>query len=83
MTASATETLTSAPAPRSGMAQTTLSVEGMACGGCEETVEDAVGALDGVETVAADNTTDTVEIEGDVDTDAVADAIEDAGYTVA
>ncbi|WP_049981502.1 heavy-metal-associated domain-containing protein [Halolamina rubra] len=65
------------------MAQTTLSVEGMACGGCEETVEDAVGALDGVETVAADNTTDTVEIEGDVDTDAVADAIEDAGYTVA
>ncbi|NHX36578.1 MULTISPECIES: heavy-metal-associated domain-containing protein [Halolamina] len=65
------------------MAQTTLSVEGMACGSCEETVEDAVGALEGAESVEADNTTDTVEIEGDVDTDAVADAIEDAGYTVA
>ncbi|MFW5934846.1 MAG: heavy-metal-associated domain-containing protein [Halolamina sp.] len=65
------------------MTRTTLSVEGMACGGCEETVEDAVGALDGVETVAADNTTDTVEIEGNVDTDAVADTIEEAGYTVA
>ena len=64
------------------MATTTLSVEGMACGGCEETVEEAVGALEGTDSVDADNTTDTVEIEGDVDTDSVADAIEDAGYTV-
>ncbi|KPN31187.1 putative copper-exporting P-type ATPase A [Halolamina pelagica] len=65
------------------MAQTTLTVDGMACGSCEETVEDAVAALDGVDAVTADNTTDTVEIEGDVDGDAAAAAIEDAGYTVA
>jgi len=64
------------------MAQETLSVEGMACGGCEETVESAVAALEGAESVEADNETDTVEIEGEVDPDAVADAIEDAGYTV-
>jgi copper chaperone len=64
------------------MARETLSVEGMACGSCEEAVENAVAELDGAESVEADNTTDTVEIEGDVDADAAADAIEDAGYTV-
>jgi copper chaperone len=41
-----------------------------------------VSDLDGVESVAADNTTDTVEVEGDVDEDVVQDAIERAGYTV-
>ena len=64
------------------MAQETLSVEGMACGSCEEAVENAVAELDGTDSVEADNTTDTVEIEGDVDVDAAAAAIENAGYTV-
>ena len=64
------------------MTKETLSVDGMACGSCEEAVENAVADLDGVESVAADNTTDTVEIEGDVDGDAAADAIEEAGYAV-
>jgi copper chaperone len=75
-------TFSGVPAQRPAMAQETISVEGMACGSCEETVESAVAALEGTESVEADNTTDTVEIEGDVDGDAVADAIEDAGYTV-
>lgn len=64
------------------MAQETISVEGMACGSCEEAVETAVAALEGAESVEADNTTDTVEIEGDVDPAEAADAIEEAGYTV-
>lgn len=64
------------------MAQETFSVEGMACGSCEEAVENAVAELDGTDSVEADNTTDTVEIEGDVDVDAAAAAIENAGYTV-
>ncbi|GAB7093635.1 heavy-metal-associated domain-containing protein [Halolamina litorea] len=59
-----------------------LSVDGMSCGGCEASVEEAVGELDGVESVEADNEANTVDIEGDVDTDAAVDAIEDAGYTV-
>ena len=54
----------------------------MACGSCEEAVENAVAELDGTDSVEADNTTDTVEIEGDVDVDAAAAAIENAGYTV-
>lgn len=59
-----------------------ISVEGMACGSCEEAVETAVAALEGTDSVEADNTTDTVEIEGEPDADAVTEAIEDAGYTV-
>lgn len=76
-----TETLSTPSALLRAMAQQ-ISVEGMACGSCEEAVETAVAALEGTESVEADNTTDTVEIEGEVDDDAVADAIEDAGYTV-
>lgn len=60
----------------------TYTVTGMSCGGCEQTVEDAVGALDGVERVSADNETDAVTIEGDFDEAAAIDAIADAGYTV-
>jgi copper chaperone len=60
----------------------TYTVTGMSCGGCEQTVEDAVSALAGVEAVTADNEADAVTIEGDVDDGAARQAIEDAGYTV-
>ncbi|MFW5911107.1 MAG: heavy-metal-associated domain-containing protein [Halolamina sp.] len=63
------------------MAQQTISVRGMACGGCEQTVEDAVAELDGVASVDADNSSDTVLVSGDVDPAEVADAIEAAGYS--
>ena len=60
----------------------TLSVTGMACDGCEELVEEALEALDGVESASADQDTDAVTIEtsGDVDADALAEAVADAGY---
>lgn len=60
----------------------TITVTGMSCGGCEERVEDAVGALEGVQQVTADNESDTVEIEldGDVPDDELATAVRDAGY---
>ncbi len=57
-----------------------LTVTGMNCGGCESTVESAVNDLEGVESVTADNETDSVVIEGDVETAAVVEAIEDAGF---
>jgi copper chaperone len=67
------------------MSRRTISVTDMACTGCEETVEDALEALDGVSSVEADHEADTVEIEADdgVSDDDVAAAIEDAGYDVA
>lgn len=59
-----------------------LTVTGMSCGGCEDAVENAVSALDGVTSVTADNESETVVIEGDVDQTNVTETIEDAGYEV-
>ena len=64
------------------MAQKELTVEGMACGGCEENVETEVSELDGVEAVDADNETGRVAIEGDADDDELREAVERAGFTV-
>lgn len=58
----------------------TLTVTGMSCGHCEQTVEDALGEVAGVESVSADNEADTVTVEGDADLDDLVAAIEDAGY---
>ncbi|MDH5020483.1 heavy-metal-associated domain-containing protein [Halobacterium rubrum] len=58
-----------------------IDVEGMSCGHCEETVEDALADVDGVTSATADNESGEVSYEGDADRDAVAAAVEDAGYT--
>ncbi len=66
------------------MSEITLKVEGMHCGGCENTVRTVVGALDGVRSVDADHTSGcvTIETNGDVDVDTVRSTITDAGYNV-
>lgn len=62
----------------------TITVSGMSCEGCEENVEESLGAMDGVTTVTADHEAETVEVEAadDVDDDSLHAAIEDAGYEV-
>jgi Cu+-exporting ATPase len=60
-----------------------LQVSGMSCATCSGTIEDAVGARDGVESVDANFATDEVTLE--YDTDAVSlgelcEVISDAGY---
>ena len=62
------------------MAQT-LTVEGMSCEGCENAVEDALEGVDGVERAEADGESGSVRVEGDADTNALRQAIDDAGYT--
>jgi copper chaperone CopZ len=57
-----------------------LTVEGMSCGHCEETVAEALSDVDGVENVAVDREADAATVEGDADTDALVAAVEDAGY---
>lgn len=59
---------------------TTLTVDGMSCGHCEQTVEDAVEALAGVEAAEADKETAQVSVDGDVSTERLIAAVEDAGY---
>lgn len=65
------------------MAQTTYKVAGMTCGHCELSVQEEIGEIDGVTSVKADHTTGDVVVEGEGYTDdAVAAAVQEAGYTL-
>ena len=59
---------------------TELTVEDMACTGCETTVEEALEDVPGVTGVQADHETGTVTVEGDADVDDLVSAVDDAGY---
>lgn len=61
------------------MAQT-YTVRGMSCDGCEEIVVGALEEVSGVESASADHEGDSITVEGDADVDAVAEAVDFAGY---
>jgi copper chaperone CopZ len=54
----------------------------MSCEHCEQTVEEALEGVPGVQDAEADRETEqaTVNANGDADTDALVTAVEDAGY---
>lgn len=58
----------------------TLTVTGMSCGHCEQSVTEALEAVDGVESATADNEEDVAVVEGDAPVEDLVAAIEDAGY---
>lgn len=58
----------------------TLTVTGMSCGGCEQSVEEALEGVDGVTDAAADRESNSATVEGDADEDELVRAVEDAGY---
>lgn len=60
---------------------TTLTVEGMSCEHCEETVTDALQSVDGVTAASVDRDAGTATVEGDADVTTLVDAVEDAGYS--
>ncbi len=62
-----------------------LSVPEMNCGNCQRAIEEALGAVAGVESVVADvpGRTVTISYLAPASVDAITDAIEDAGYDVA
>lgn len=63
-----------------------LNVSGMKCGGCETNVQTTVGALAGVQAVKAFAKESRVEVEFDeakVSLDAIKQAIQGKGFTVA
>ncbi|WP_440764647.1 heavy-metal-associated domain-containing protein [Natronorubrum sp. DTA7] len=67
------------------MERTTLTVDGMACDGCEATVTEALESLKGVVSATADHETAAVRIEydeGAVDEATFGSTIENAGYAV-
>lgn len=59
----------------------TITVEGMSCEHCEQSVEEALRGVDGVTDVDVDREAEQASVDGDADTDALVAAVEDAGYT--
>jgi copper chaperone len=66
------------------MSETTMTVGGMKCGGCEKAVESALSALEGVASASADHTSGTVTVQADatVGQQTLAAAVVEAGYSV-
>ncbi|WP_336001087.1 CopZ family metallochaperone [Halorientalis halophila] len=60
---------------------TTITVEGMTCGHCEQTVEEALQGVSGVTAVTVDREEERASVDGDADATALVEAVEDAGYT--
>lgn len=58
----------------------TITVEGMSCEHCEQTVEEALSGVGGVESVDVDREAESATVEGDADEDELVAAVEDAGY---
>jgi copper ion binding protein len=68
------------------MSQTqTFEVVGMTCGHCVSSVSEEVGALVGVREVSVDLRTGRLELTADqpITTQAVREAVEEAGYSLA
>lgn len=67
------------------MSTTTITVEGMSCAGCANSVRAELTHIPGVVDVEVDITNGTVTIASDapVDSAAIRAAVEEAGYTMA
>lgn len=67
------------------MATIHLKVEGITCGGCEKSIQNALLARAGVSAASASHQSGTVDIDyddGQIQPDALKQAIEDAGFDV-
>lgn len=65
------------------MARVEIPVQGMTCGGCERSVQAALGQLEGVSGAEADHTTGRVRVSFDseqIDEERLRTQIEEAGY---
>ncbi|ELZ79623.1 putative cation binding protein [Haloferax larsenii JCM 13917] len=60
---------------------TTITVEGMSCGHCEQTVEEALEEVSGVTSVTVDREGEQASVDGEAEVTALVAAVEDAGYT--
>jgi copper chaperone CopZ len=61
----------------------TYIVEGMTCEHCRASVIEEVSEVPGAEAVEVDLATGRLEVRGDVSDEAVAEAVEEAGYRLA
>lgn len=61
----------------------TITVEGMTCEHCEQTVEEALEDVDGVTSASADRESESATVEGNADPDELVSAVDEAGYEAA
>lgn len=66
------------------MKEISLKVSGMMCEGCENRVKNAVGGIEGVESVTADHTTGKVVVtaNANVSEEVIKETLDDIGYEV-
>ncbi len=67
------------------MTEKTFQIEGMSCGHCELSVQEALDELEGVRGSKADHKNGTVEVtyeEGTVTNEQFKEAVGEAGYTL-
>lgn len=65
------------------MKETVLRVEGMACGGCENRIQNAIKNMEGIEEVVANHKEGTVTIVAkEMDINVIKEKIEDLGFNV-
>lgn len=58
----------------------TITVEGMSCEHCEQSVSEALKGVEGVIDATADRETASATVDGTADPDELVAAVEDAGY---
>lgn len=58
----------------------TLTVTGMTCEHCEESVIEALQGVEGVTDASADREAEQATVEGEAETDALIEAVQAAGY---
>lgn len=65
------------------MKETIIKVQGMACEGCENRIQNALKNMEGIEKVVANHKEGTVIVKAnEIDIDKVKERIEDLGFTV-
>lgn len=66
------------------MKKTIIKVEGMVCNGCENRIQNALKAIEGIESVVANHTNGTVTINAkkEVTEKVMKEKIEDIGFQV-
>lgn len=65
------------------MKEIILKVQGMACGGCENRIQNALKNMEGIENIVASHKEATVTIvANEIEIDKIKERIEDLGFTV-
>lgn len=65
------------------MKEIVLKVKGMACGGCENRIQNAIKNMEGIEEVVANHKEGTVTIVAkEIDINVIKEKIEDLGFDV-